>query len=62
MIKFQPQEELLSLIYSKPPSHDITIEEFSNLCIARVRFLRQIDQLYIHLYKISKNKIIYKYN
>lgn len=38
--------EIPSLIYPSAPSHEITIEEFSNLCVSRVKFLRQIDQLF----------------
>lgn len=38
-------DELAGLIYEKVPNYDITIEEFSNLCVNRVKFLRQIDAL-----------------
>jgi len=46
------EKDLPALYYPYPPGQEITIEEFSNLCISRVRLLRTIDQLYKKMFII----------
>lgn len=42
------------ILYLNNPTDEITIEEFSNLCVVRVKLLRQIEQMYIFILIILK--------